>query len=131
GATFKIPATSSHHEEALDDPLAVLIADEDDIVHVLLLLPQGDALIASGSSSAMRSRTVALPKLPISSVTTVSKLAAQAVASTAPPKINRAYPLPQPNQPIECPKNDEPFVHPLLYKGSGFLDNYLLWNMIT
>lgn len=91
-STYEITAVSSHHEEELEDPLAVLVADEDDIVHVLLLLPHGSALVASGSSSAIRSRGRILSSLSAPSVSAISKVAAPSVGGISKMTLSPAAP---------------------------------------
>ena len=47
------------HGEAIEKPMALTVSDEDqDVVHVVLLLPDGQALDASGSISGTRTRGV-------------------------------------------------------------------------
>lgn len=56
--TIEIQATATSHKETLAAPLALAIAEEDraDEVHLVLLLPDGQGLDATGSLSGTRSR---------------------------------------------------------------------------
>ena len=54
----EIQATATTHEEAVASPLALVIAEEglEDVVHLVLLLPDGQGLDAAGTFSGTRSR---------------------------------------------------------------------------
>jgi hypothetical protein len=57
GTTFFLDAQATTHSEELEAPLAITVSGEDpDVVHVVLLLPNGQALDAPGSISGTRSR---------------------------------------------------------------------------
>lgn len=52
-----LDAHATTHSEEIEAPLAVVVSGEDpDVVHVVLLLPNGQALDAAGSISGTRSR---------------------------------------------------------------------------
>jgi hypothetical protein len=52
-------AEATTHNEEIDSPLAVTVLGEDsDVLHVVLVLPNGQALAATGSLSGTRSRVV-------------------------------------------------------------------------
>ena len=56
--TVEIQATMTMHEEVVASPLALVIAEEgqEDAVHLVLLLPDGQGLDAAGTFSGTRSR---------------------------------------------------------------------------
>ena len=54
--TTIIPAVSVTHSHPLDAPKAVLIQENDEVLHIVLALPGGTALDATGSTSGIRSR---------------------------------------------------------------------------
>ena len=56
--TVEIQATMTTHEEVVASPLALVIAEEgqEDVVHLVLLLPDGQGLDAAGTFSGTRSR---------------------------------------------------------------------------
>lgn len=57
GGTVLLDAQATTHSEELEDSLAVTVVGEDsDVVHIVLLLPNGQALDAPGSISGTRSR---------------------------------------------------------------------------
>lgn len=57
GTTLFLDAQATTHNEEIEAPLAVTVSGEDpDVVHVVLLLPNGQALDAPGSISGTRSR---------------------------------------------------------------------------
>lgn len=57
GMTLFLDAQATTHNEEIEAPLAVTVSGEDpDVVHVVLLLPNGQALDAPGSISGTRSR---------------------------------------------------------------------------
>jgi hypothetical protein len=59
GATFFLDAQATTHSEELEAPLAIVMpGDDPDVVHVALLLPNGQALDALGSLSGVRPRGV-------------------------------------------------------------------------
>jgi hypothetical protein len=57
GTTFFLDAQATTHSEELEAPLAITVSGEDpDVVHVVLLLPNGQTLDVPGSISGTRSR---------------------------------------------------------------------------
>jgi hypothetical protein len=56
--TVEIQATMTMHEEVVASPLALVIAEEgqEDVVHLVLLFPDGQGLDAAGTFSGTRSR---------------------------------------------------------------------------
>lgn len=57
GTTLFLDAQATTHSEEIDTPLGVMVSGEDpDVVHVVLLLPNGQALDATGSISGTRAR---------------------------------------------------------------------------
>jgi hypothetical protein len=57
GETLFLEAHATTHSEEVEAPLAVTVRSEDpDVVHIVLLLPNGQALDAPGSISGTRSR---------------------------------------------------------------------------
>ena len=57
GETVLLNAQATTHNEEIEAPLAVMVSGEDpDVVHMVLLLPNGQALDAPGSISGTRSR---------------------------------------------------------------------------
>lgn len=57
GETLFLEAHATTHSEEIEAPLAVIVSGEDpDVVHIVLLLPNGQALDAPGSISGTRSR---------------------------------------------------------------------------
>ena len=55
---LEVSALSSNHPERISTPVALYVRDDDKFPHVLLLLPDGNALEAIGSYDAIRSRGV-------------------------------------------------------------------------
>ncbi|MGD9850861.1 MAG: FG-GAP-like repeat-containing protein [Nitrospirales bacterium] len=59
GGTIFLAAQATTHSEGLEAPLAIVVpGDDPDVVHVALLLPNGQALDALGSFSGVRPRGV-------------------------------------------------------------------------
>ena len=56
GAALLIEALMMHHPDELAEPVALSIPAEEDMHHVVLLLPHGQGLDAVGSYSAVRPR---------------------------------------------------------------------------
>ncbi|MDH4194826.1 MAG: hypothetical protein OEV70_11830, partial [Nitrospirota bacterium] len=57
GTTLFLDAQATTHSEEIEAPLAVTVVGEDpDVVHIVLVLPNGQALDAPGSLSGTRSR---------------------------------------------------------------------------
>ena len=57
GETMLLDAQATTHNEEIEVPLAVTVSDDDpDVVHLVLLLPNSQALDAPGSISGTRSR---------------------------------------------------------------------------
>ncbi|MGE0474201.1 MAG: hypothetical protein AB7P17_11265 [Nitrospirales bacterium] len=57
GETVWLDAQATTHNEEIEAPFAVTVSDEDpDVLHVVLLLPNGQALDVPGSISGARSR---------------------------------------------------------------------------
>jgi hypothetical protein len=57
GETLFLEAQATTHNEEIEAPLAVTVRSEDpDVVHIVMLLPNGQALDAPGSISGTRSR---------------------------------------------------------------------------
>ena len=57
GETVFLEAQATTHSEEIEAPLAITVAGEDpDVVHIVLVLPNGQALDAPGSISGTRSR---------------------------------------------------------------------------
>lgn len=59
GTTLFLDAQATTHSEEIEAPLAVTVVGEDtDVIHIVLLLPNGQAMDAVGSISGTRSRGV-------------------------------------------------------------------------
>ena len=97
-APLLLEATPTPHSETIETPLAVVVRTEDrDVLHVVLLMPKGEALDAPGSLSGTRPRASKLP------VVTLSQIQIASVEVTQSPvrRDHRGEPqqMPAPSQP--------------------------------
>jgi len=86
GGVLQIKAMNIVHQEAVPSPVALVVAEQEDELHVVLLLPDGKGWDAVGSSSGVRSRGATMVPLTSTSLR-VALAQAQAThppASTAP-----------------------------------------------
>jgi hypothetical protein len=65
---FLVQAVQTNHRDKIPSPVALYIPDEENIPHIVLLLPGGNGLEAVGSYSEVRARGTALPLLPLEQV---------------------------------------------------------------
>lgn len=92
GSTLLIQAQSTTHTEAVDSPVSITVATDEDSIHLALLMPHRTALDALGSMSAVRSRAtlLPLPALQLKQATAVSsQRQARSVRPDAPWQSNR------------------------------------------
>jgi len=77
--TVAVQALETSHRESLSTPVATIVTEESDVVHLLLLFPEGSALDAIGSYSAVRTRAPleALKSARIAAVVKIPVAAAQ------------------------------------------------------
>src|SRR5262249_38426342 len=54
--TFVVKAVQTRHDEDIHSPVALLVLDDQQLIHVVLLLPEHKGLEAIGSSSLGRTR---------------------------------------------------------------------------
>jgi len=96
-----LEAHHTQHEEVLQAPKAVIQVDEQNEIHIVLLLPGGKGLEAIGSVSGVRSRTV---RRPLTSQTRALQQQATRIPSQTKPSavVQKIKPLPtSPVQPID------------------------------
>ena len=65
---FLVQAVPTNHRDKIPSPVALYIPDEENIPHIVLLLPGGKGLEAIGSFSEVRTRGTASPLLSLERV---------------------------------------------------------------
>lgn len=93
-----LDAQATTHNEKIESPLAVLVPGDDlDVLHVVLLLPNGQALDAPGSRSGVLSR--AASRAPLSALTIHERGTVQGTIffTPQPPPRPPGVPIPYPN----------------------------------
>ena len=65
---FFVQAVPTNHRDKIPSPVALYLADEENIPHIVLLLPGGTGLEAIGSFSEVRTRGTAPPLLSLEQV---------------------------------------------------------------
>jgi hypothetical protein len=102
GVAFLIQAQSTTHTEALELPIALIVATDEDTSHVVLLMPDHTALDAPASTRAVRSRA-ALSPLPAPHIK-------QAYSS----QLAKADALRQSARPMAVPQDMNIFATPIM-----------------
>ena len=88
-APLLLEAKPTTHSENIDSPLAVMVpGDDPDLLHVVLLQPNGQALDAPGSLSGTRSRDIAMMLATSSQIQFAVMQAAPPMPPPVPPVIN-------------------------------------------
>jgi hypothetical protein len=128
GQSIHIAASKTSHDETLIAPIAVGVIEkgQDDSLHIVLVLPNGQALDATGSSSGVQSRAVLSSTLkPVQIQSAVNQF--KVIAPPAP-----AQPSPQQMLPaaaiVRVPQASVGSVVAQINQGTWITWNYLAMN---
>ena len=104
GETITIQAGAGTHEEQLSGPAALAVTQEEDLFHLVLLMPGGKTLDALGTFSGVRTRGSMMAPLQPQQL---SQLALRPVPLAAPALVQATPPMPQAppilNVPLDVP----------------------------